>query len=50
MFVQDFEVIDRRDDEVVGRLAAGTDAVLGGAMDSARAGGERLRVKVGPAS
>ncbi|HVC24416.1 MAG TPA: hypothetical protein VND23_01550 [Acidimicrobiales bacterium] len=48
MFVQDFALVDQAFDRVAARLAGEADALLGGALDSARAEGERLRVRVGP--
>ncbi|SRR5579875_284832 len=48
MFVQDFQVMDVPFEEVVACLGAGTKALLGTALEGARAEGERLRSKVGP--
>ncbi|MCU1493620.1 MAG: hypothetical protein JWO62_1384 [Acidimicrobiaceae bacterium] len=48
MFIQDFQIIERRYDELVVALTAKAQALLGDALDTARFEGERLRVKVGP--
>lgn len=48
MFLQDFQVVDRPFGEVVERFTVDAEALLGGALDTARSEGERLRVRVGP--
>ena len=48
MFLQDFQEVDRPWEEVVARLTADTDALLAGALDTARSEDEQLRARVGP--
>ncbi|MBF6558192.1 MAG: hypothetical protein IVW52_18970 [Acidimicrobiales bacterium] len=49
MFVQDFKIIDRPYDEVEAMLRTSIGEHLGAALDSTRAEGERLQLKVCPA-
>lgn len=49
MFVHDFQTIDRPYDDVAARLTTARAAVLGAALDSTRAKGAHLSVKVAPA-
>ena len=48
MFIQDFQVVSRPYEEVIARVGAGTELLLGAALDSAREEGARLWRKVGP--
>lgn len=48
VFLLDSAVVDEAFDSVAARVLGDADALLGGALDSARAEGERLRVRVGP--
>ncbi len=48
MFLQDFQEVDRPWEVVVARLTADTDALLAGALDTARSEDEQLRARVGP--
>ncbi|MDA8291331.1 MAG: hypothetical protein M0Z33_06570 [Actinomycetota bacterium] len=48
VFVLDSEVVDQAFETIVARVRTDADLLLGGALDSARAEGERLRGRVGP--
>lgn len=48
VFVQDFQLIDRPYNVVVGRLRDDPSALLADALGSARTEGEHLRARVGP--
>lgn len=47
MFVQDFQVVDAAFEDVQAALRDDSEGLLSGALDGARAQGERLRAKVG---
>lgn len=49
MFVQDFQVVEAPFERVQAALRGDGESLLSGALDGARAEGERLRAKVGPA-
>lgn len=48
VFIQDFQILERSYDAIAAQMVADPRAVLGGGLDTARAAGEQLAVKVGP--
>jgi hypothetical protein len=48
VFIQDFQILKRPYNEIAAQMVADPRTVLGGGLDTARAAGEQLAVKVGP--